>query len=931
MKGDSRRVINVSIGLLAVGVFALTGVLALNAYRDLQSARQTARVNALVDRLIEGAARTARERGTTMIALGEPRPVRPVLLQKLRESREGCNLLWEKAQALAREAAVHSPTRKDIEQDIERTARAHEAVHRARVGVDKDLLQDRSDDAGAFEWFDTATNYISETRHLRETTGDAVAQSGETFLYSLTIKQYAWLMSEYTGRERAVIGYYIGRHRPVPAARLDELKAWRGVVKQATERLTSMTESRHVPPSVRTSIASMLQDQEKRFEPSRRLVYAAVGSGNYPLTTDAWMESATHAVDAALLVIRAASTEVDANLKEVIRLRSQQLVFFLALAVIALAAAAIAMTWVRRTANTLYHEKELAETTLHSIGDAVITTDSQGNVDFLNPIAETLTGWSIKEARGRPLTEVFHIVNGLTREPQTNPVEKCLHENRIIGLENNTVLISRDGQERVIEDSAAPVRDREGHIVGAVLVFYDVTLMRNSPHLLSHHATHDALTGLINRREFERRLTALVESAKVEKKQHVLLYMDLDQFKVVNDTCGHIAGDKLLRQLSFLLQNRIRGSDSIARLGGDEFGVLLDNCQMEPAIRIANNLVRLVKEFRFVWQGTTFEISVSIGAVSITPESESPVALLSQADAACYAAKDKGRNRIQVYQPDDAEMLQRKGEMQWVPRIRRALEEDRFVLYCHKILPLTPDPDGGSYCETLLRMVDEEGRIIPPMAFIPAAERYNLMPAIDRWVISHALATFGKFRRELAGYLPRCFINLSAASLADETMANFIREQIESSGTQGADICFEITETAAVANLDIAVTFMEKLRMLGCRFALDDFGSGMSSFTYLKNLPVDYLKIDGGFVQNMAINPTDCAMVDAINRVGHVMGIRTIAEFVKDDAILTKLRELGVDFAQGFGIAMPEPMIGYLPGGSGGCCVVKGNQQRKSA
>ncbi len=932
MKSDSRRVINISIGLLAVGVFALTGLLALNAYRDLQSARQTARVNALVDRLIEGAAKTAWERGTTMIALGEPRPVRPAIRQHLRESREGCNLLWEKAHVLAREAAAYSPIRTDIEQSIAHTAQAHEALHRARVQVDNDLLQDRSDDTGAFEWFDTVTRYISGTRQLREHIADAVAQPGETFLYSLTIKQYAWLMSEYTGRERAVIAYYIGRHRPVPAARLDELKAWRGVVKQATERLTSMTESRHVSLSVRTSIASMLLDQEKRFEPSRRMVYAAVGSGNYPLTTDAWMESATQAVDAALMVIRAASTEVDANLKGVTHLRSQQLVFFLALTVIALTAAAVSMTWVRRTANTLYHEKELAETTLHSIGDAVITTDARGNVDYLNPIAETLTGWSVKDAKGRPLTEVFNIVNGLTREPQINPVEKCLRENRIIGLENNTVLISRDGQERVIEDSAAPVRDRENNIVGAVLVFYDVTLMRHSPHLLSHHATHDALTGLINRREFERRLTALVESTKAEDKQHVLLYMDLDQFKVVNDTCGHIAGDKLLRQLSFLLMNRIRGSDTIARLGGDEFGVLLDNCKIEPAMRIANDLVRLVKEFRFVWQGTTFELSVSIGAVVITPESESPVALLSQADAACYAAKDKGRNRIQVYQPDDAEMLQRKGEMQWVPRIRRALAEDRFVLYCHKILPLTPDPDGGSYCETLLRMVDEEGKIIPPMAFIPAAERYNLMPAIDRWVISHALATFGKFRREFAGYLPRNFINLSAASLSDETMADFIREQIESNGLPADGICFEITETAAVANLDIAVVFMEKIKKLGCRFALDDFGSGMSSFAYLKNLPVDYLKIDGGFVQNMAVNPTDCAMVDAINRVGHVMGIKTIAEFVKDDAILTKLRELGVDFAQGFHIAMPEPMVSHMPdGGSGGCCVVGNNQQRKSA
>ncbi len=694
MNFDSRRVINLSVGLLAVGLCALSGMLALDAYRDLRLAQHVVRANSLADHLIESAMNAADERGVTMVALGGSRPVSPALRQRLRESRQGHDLLWAKVPALVGEVAANSPIKTEIQEAAAVMERAHGAVHTARAQVDQDLLQDLRDDAGALAWFDTATHYINAALHLHELGAEATVQPHERFRNSVAIERYAWLMGTYTGRERALIAYFIGRRQPVPATQLDELKAWRGVVEQASERLTLISKDRTVPPVVRASIVSMLRDHQERFASSRRLVYAALGAGNYPLTADAWMESATQAVDATRLVIRTVSSEMDADLKATSRRRSQSLLFFLALGLVSLAAAAISLVWVRRTANALYHEKELAETTLHSIGDAVITTDARGNLDYLNPIAETLTGWSIKDARGRPLTEVFNIVNGLTREPQINPVETCLRENRIIGLENNTVLITRNGQERVIEDSAAPVRDRENKVVGAVLVFYDVTLMRQSPHLLSHQAMHDALTGLINRREFERRLTATVEAARARDTQHVLLYMDLDQFKVVNDTCGHIAGDKLLRQLSFLLMNRIRGSDTIARLGGDEFGVLLDNCPMEPAMRVANDLLRLVKEFRFVWQGTSFELSVSVGVVTISSESESPVALLSQADAACFAAKDKGRNRIQVHQPDDAEMLQRKGEMQWVSRIHRALEEDRFVLYCHKILPLAPGRDG---------------------------------------------------------------------------------------------------------------------------------------------------------------------------------------------------------------------------------------------
>ncbi len=918
---DSKRVINVSIGLLTAGILALTGVMAWNAYREVAVANRIVLINSMSDKLIRGAVLTAAERGLTSSALGKHGIASEAVQRKIHELRQEAEASWQEALTLARTVALKMPHDSNFPQALDHAIQSHEALDHTRQRVDTSLQKEGNDIDGP-EWIAVASHFIEDTVRMRETaftTGDMPREISSS---AMIVKNRASTISEYAGIERGVLAFYIGSRLPVPPEVLDELKSYRGVVNHALRAFSDMQRTPDINPAIRQSIATMEQEFVERFGKTRHAVYAAAATGDYPLSADTWMETATIAIDSLLAVVTASSNEVENKVQQLAARNSRQLTLSLALAGIALALSLTAFTRVRKTANALFHEKELAEVTLHSIGDAVITTDAEGRVDYMNPIAETLTGWSVNEAKGRPLNEVFHIISGVTREVQVNPAEKCLREERIIGLENNTVLISRGGMERVIEDSAAPVRNHEGKIVGAVMVFYDVTLMRNSPHLLSHQATHDVLTGLVNRREFERRLTKLVESAKTDNQHHVLFYMDLDQFKIVNDTCGHIAGDKLLRQLSFLLKNRVRDNDTFARLGGDEFGVLLESCPMEPALRIANDLIRIANEFRFIWEGTTFEIGVSIGVVSVTAGSGSPAELLSQADSSCYAAKDKGRNRVHVFQPDDAEMLQRHGEMQWVPRIRQAIEEDRFVLYCQKILPLTTHAEGFQYCETLLRMIDESGNIVPPMAFLPAAERYDLMPIIDRWVIRQTLEIFGKHYRGNPAVITNCFINLSGATLSDTDIFDFIREQIEANGMRPESVCFEITETAAVANFDMAVTFMNRLKTMGCRFALDDFGSGMSSFGYLKNLPVDYLKISGTFVQNMTANPTDCAMVDAINRVGHVMGIKTIAEFAEDEDILKKLRELGVDFAQGFGIAQPEPMTSHLSSIAAGCCRV---------
>jgi diguanylate cyclase (GGDEF)-like protein len=386
------------------------------------------------------------------------------------------------------------------------------------------------------------------------------------------------------------------------------------------------------------------------------------------------------------------------------------------------------------------------------------------------------------------------------------------------------------------------------------------------------------------------------------------MYLDLDQFKVVNDTCGHAAGDQLIRQVSAVLLKRLREGDTLARLGGDEFGVLLENCPPDHALRIADQLRQTVSDFHFVWETRSFSVGVSIGLVNVKDGPFTLADVMSAADAACYMAKEKGRNRVQLYHAQDSELSVRQGEMEWISRLQKALKEDRFVLYAQDIKGLDAGREHGTHCEILVRLLDERGELVPPMAFIPAAERYNLMPAIDRWVIRSAFATISREQAEGGAVFEICAINISGGSIGDEGFLGYVREQFAHfPAVPPQSICFEITETAAIARLDKATHFIDELKSLGCRFSLDDFGAGMSSFAYLKHLPVDFLKIDGGFVKNMADDPIDRAMVEAINSVGHITGKQTIAEFVDGERVIALLREIGVDFAQGYGVAKPRP------------------------
>jgi diguanylate cyclase (GGDEF)-like protein/PAS domain S-box-containing protein len=550
---------------------------------------------------------------------------------------------------------------------------------------------------------------------------------------------------------------------------------------------------------------------------------------------------------------------------------------------------------------------------LDSAGEGIYGVDTDGRCIFVNEAALGMLGFSREELLGRETHALIHHshADGSPYPVAECPIYDAFRQNKPRrGI--TELLWRKDGSSFPAEYSTHPIREAGSggdRVRGAVFVFRDVTEAQALAHRLSFQATHDALTGLVNRQEFERRLERVLTEPQRKGEEDALLYLDLDQFKVVNDTCGHTAGDQLLRQITAQLQERLRGRDTLARLGGDEFAVLLEHCPLDQALRIATDLRDAVQDYRFVWEGKPFSVGVSIGLVPLSSASGSVAAALSAADAACYAAKDQGRNRVHPYQPDDALLAQQHSQMQWVSRLTHALDADRFRLYQQAISPLGRSGAGRPHFEILLRLLDEDGRVVEPMAFVPAAERYNLMPAIDRWVVREVIGRHAAHCRAApAPERPIFAINLSGSSLGDERMAEFVHGLLAEHRVPADMLCFEITETAAIANLGRATQFIQSLKRAGCLFALDDFGSGMSSFAYLKQLPVDFLKIDGSFIRTMAEDRVTRAMAEAINRVAHVMAIETVAECAETAPVIALLQELGVDHAQGYALDRPQPM-----------------------
>ncbi|WP_339416469.1 EAL domain-containing protein [Pseudomonas sp. RL_105y_Pfl1_103] len=558
-------------------------------------------------------------------------------------------------------------------------------------------------------------------------------------------------------------------------------------------------------------------------------------------------------------------------------------------------------------ANALQQEKERAQITLESIGDGVITTDVDGAITYMNPAAEALTHWHSAQAQGLPLAALFNLLDDDAEPDGFTLIEHIVKGQLSGGSEHSETIQRLDGSTVSVTLVGAPIRS-DGKVRGAVLVLHDMTQEHQYIANLSWQATHDALTGLANRREFEFRLEQVLHPAgQQDGGRHALMFLDLDQFKLVNDTCGHAAGDELLRHICALLQSDLREGDTLARLGGDEFGILLENCPAVVAEKIAESLRHTVQNLHFVWKGRPFMTTVSVGLVHLGQTPTTLETSLRAADMACYMAKEKGRNRVQVYHADDSELSLRFGEMAWVQRLHMALEENRFCLYAQEISPLGQTDAGNGHIEILLRLHDEAGRIILPDSFIPAAERYGLMTSLDRWVVENVFKIIARCLQERPNRpMAVCAINLSGITIGDDEFLGFLREKFHTYNIPPSMICFEITETSAIANLGSAIRFINELKALGCQFSLDDFCAGMSSFAYLKHLPVDFLKIDGSFVKDMLDDPINRAMVEVINHIGHVMGKRTIAEFVETPQIEQALLDIGVDYAQGYLIERPQ-------------------------
>ncbi|MEM7584541.1 MAG: EAL domain-containing protein [Acidobacteriota bacterium] len=546
----------------------------------------------------------------------------------------------------------------------------------------------------------------------------------------------------------------------------------------------------------------------------------------------------------------------------------------------------------------------MAQVTLASIGDGVIRTDSTGCIDYMNPAAEKLTGWSLDDAMGRAVSDAYQVLHESTRRPRRNPVDVCLMEKRTIVTPGLFSLHSRGGEEFIIRDSVAPILGADGEIVGTVVVFRDLTRIRGLERQMVYLESHDALTGLLHRQEFEIYLEAALESARDQGLEHVLLYLDLWEFKLINDGFGHVAGDELLRRVAEQLQAKLGQRGMLGRVGGDDFSLLLEGHSALEAQAAARALQRSFRDFRFHWGGQHFEVGLNIGLVPITAGSESVTQILKAADAACHLARQGGRNRVHTYVLDDAAVAERHGRLHWVQRIRHSLAEDQLCLYHQEIRPLKHET--GGLREILVRMVAPSGEHLAPSHFIPIAENHDLASSIDRWVVRHSLSLLAQNGEQLNG--DRVSINLSGQSLGDESFLEDILAYLEASEVATDRIFFEITETTAVANLSRALHFINALRELGCRFILDDFGSGFSSFAYLRNLPVDILKIDGEFVRSMENDEIRFAMVKAINQVAQVMGIETIAEWVETEATYNMLRDLGVDYVQGFWLHRPEEL-----------------------
>jgi len=548
-----------------------------------------------------------------------------------------------------------------------------------------------------------------------------------------------------------------------------------------------------------------------------------------------------------------------------------------------------------------------AQFALDSFGEGIVTTDAHGVIDYLNASAEAITGMRREDAVGQGFGAMLGFVDEHDRRALADPVQQCLVTGNRVNLGRRSLLISRaTGVELGVEATASPIRGPDGDLAGVAVMLHDMSELRGLTQQMSYQASHDALTGLVNRREFERRLGEALEVARSGRQAHVMCYLDLDRFKAVNDTSGHLAGDNMLREVAALVREGVRDSDTVARLGGDEFGVLLVGCPLDKARQIADDIARAIAEYRFVWKDRIFSVGVSIGIVELTAESNSLEEVLSAADSACYVAKKQPDNRVYVYSSHDEAVARSRGEIHWLQRLQSALRDGFFELYVQPIEPARPGAPSGPALEVFVRLHDE-GQPVALAEFFPAAERYRLMSMIDRWVLGSALAALsaGAIRLPPGRSLS---INISGQTLADPSFLEFVVDELDRTGVQPAQICFEVAETAVIGNMDHARRFVDVLHGMGCRFALDDFGTDLGGFANLKTLPMDYLKIDGSFMRDLGRDTVSQAMVSAVVGMARTLNFRLVAEQVEDVAALEAARAMAIDFVQGHAIGRPKPL-----------------------
>ena len=550
-----------------------------------------------------------------------------------------------------------------------------------------------------------------------------------------------------------------------------------------------------------------------------------------------------------------------------------------------------------------------AMVTLDAMGESVVTVDAEGRIDYVNTSAEALLGQSFDQIVGKPFSEVASLVDETDRRPLGDPVRKALATGGRVTMGKRAVLVpTSKSPERSVEISVTPLKSDGKETLGLVVVMHDTSELRGLTRQMTYQASHDALTGLVNRREFERRLREAIDAAQTGDAGHALCYLDLDRFKVVNDTCGHTAGDNMLREVATIIKDAVRDSDTAGRIGGDEFALLLVGCPLEKARQIADDVLRAIDDYRFVWKDKIFNIGVSIGLVEIGRGGGSIEDIMNSADSACYVAKKQGGVHVHVYSAREEANARHSGEIHWLQKLQGALRDNKFELYYQPIVHAHSSVTNGPGLEVFVRMESENGEpAAPPAEFIRAAERYRLMPLVDRWVVQAVLSALGRGGMKLPPDRSVA-INISGQTLGDSEFLEFVVECFDHTGADPEDICFEVTESAVVANLDHARRFIGVLHGMGCEFALDNFGSGLSSFSTLKTLPMDYLKIDGSFISNLAGDTVNQAMVGAMVELSRTLNFRVVAEHVEDQLSLDTVREMGIEFAQGFIFGRPQPL-----------------------